>query len=120
MDAHSVLAEESISTRVMSGLNGTEDRVDGAKLVIRPPDGITAERLTRILQCHAARALLGQDEQAVLRDDPFWLPNAWIHVDVRPEDGNYAVRLEADDLPTSIKIAERAREYAATHALAAR
>src|SRR5271157_3464665 len=38
----------------------TEERVNGAKLTVRPPKGVSAEQLTRILQCHGARVLLGQ------------------------------------------------------------
>jgi hypothetical protein len=114
-----VLEVKPLYSHVITGTNGAEERVDGAKLVVRPPEGISAERMTRMIQCHAARALLGKVDRASFPDDPFWMPDTWISVEVRPENGNYAVVLEANDLPTNIKLAARAREYAAAHTAAA-
>jgi hypothetical protein len=114
-----VIKAEPLHSHVITGMNGSEERVDGAKLVIRPPEGISAERMTRIIQCHAARALLGRIDRSNFPDDPFWLPNTWVSVEVRPEEGNYAVVLEANDLPTNLRLAARVREYAAARAMAA-
>jgi hypothetical protein len=115
----SVLEAEPLHSHVITGMNGAEERVDGAKLVVRPPEGISAERMTRILQCHAARALLGRIDRTRFPDDPFWLPDTWVSVEVRPENGNYAVILEANDLPRNLLLAKRVREFAAAHAVAA-
>jgi hypothetical protein len=112
-----VIRSEPLYSHVMSGSGGAEERVDGAKLVVVPPAGVSAERMTRILQCHGARALLGKVEPTSSPEDPFWLPNAWVTIEVKPEDGNYAVTLEANDIPTNLELATRARAYAAAHPL---
>jgi hypothetical protein len=114
----SVIKAEPLYSHVISGTDDAEERVDGAKLVIRPPDGISAERMTRIIQCHAARALLGKLDRAGFPDDPFWRPDTWISVEVRPENGNYAVVLEANDVTTNLQVAAQARRYALGRALA--
>jgi hypothetical protein len=111
-----VLKAEPLYSHVITGANGAEERVDGAKLVIRPPDGVSADRMTRIIQCHSAQALLGKIDRSAFPDDPFWLPNTWVSVEVRSEAGNYAVVLEANDLPTNIELAHRVLAYAESHA----
>jgi hypothetical protein len=114
LERASVLRAEPLYSHVITGNNGAEERVDGAKLLIRPPPGISAERMTRIIQCHSARALLGKVDRAAFPDDPFWLPDTWVSVEVRPEDGNYAVTLEANDIQTNIRLAARAKAFANT------
>lgn len=37
-------------------------------------------------------------------------------IDVRPENGNYAVILEADDIASNIQLARRAESFAKRHA----
>jgi hypothetical protein len=118
LEAASVIHAEPLYSHVMTGNNGAEERVDGAKLVIRPPVGVSADRMTRIIQCHSARALLGQVDRSQFPDDPFWLPETWVSVEVRPENGNYTVTIEANDVPSNIRLAARAKAYAASHSLA--
>jgi len=113
----SVVRVEPLYSHVLTGNNGAEERVDGVKLLIRPPEGVTPERMTRILQCHDARALLGKVDRSAFPDDPFWLPGTWVSVEVRAESGNYAVILEADDVTTNLRLAERAKIFAQAHPL---
>lgn len=112
LESASVIRSEPLYSHVITGNNGSEQRVDGAKLLVRPPEGVSAEQMTRIIQCHSARALLGKVDRAQFPDDPFWLPGTWVSVEVRPENGNYAVTLEANDVPTNLKLAARAKAYA--------
>jgi len=97
--------------------NGSEERVNGAKLFVRPPKGVSAEQLTRILQCHSARVLLGQLSSSV-PNDPYWLPDTWVNIDVKPENGNFAVDLSADSVRTNLEVVGRANHYADEHMLA--
>jgi hypothetical protein len=118
MQSASVIKAEPLYSHVLThGSNDAEERVDGAKLVIRPPEGVSPERMTRILQCHGARALLGKVDRASLPGDPFWLPDTWVSVEVKSENGNYAVTLEANDAPSNIKLAARAMAFAEAHPL---
>jgi hypothetical protein len=90
--------------------------VDGAKIVVRPPEGVSAEHLSRILQCHSAQVLLGEQGKVVA--DPFWLPGTWLNIDVKPEHGNYAVTLEADTVADNLKLAAHATAFAKAQAVA--
>jgi hypothetical protein len=115
MERTDVLGAAPLYSHVMTGTNGSEERIDGAKVVVRPPVGLSSEDLTRALQCHSARAVLGEGDRSQLVDDPFWLPGSWVTIEVRPENGNYAVILEAEGLSANIRLAERAESYAKRH-----
>jgi len=111
-----VLSVEPLYTHVMTG-NTAEDRVNGAKLVVRPPEGVSAEQMTRVLQCHSARVLLGQIASKI-PNDPYALPDQWVHIAVRPQDGNFAVILSADTVRENLELYGRANHYADEHMLA--
>jgi hypothetical protein len=110
-----VLKAEPIYSHVISGRNNAEDRVSGAKLLVRPPEGVSAERMTRVLQCHSARVLLGQIDRAQFPDDPYVLPDAWVDIDVKPEAGNFAVTLQSDSISRNLQVLSQATAYAGTH-----
>lgn len=114
LQASTVLKAEPIYSRVHTNGN-EEDRVSGAKLLIRPQEGVTADRLARVLQCHSARVLLGQVDRSQLPDDPTWLPDAWVDIDVTPEAGNFAVTLRSDTVAKNLQVLNRASAFAETH-----
>jgi hypothetical protein len=101
----------------MRSNTSSEQHVNGAKLLVRPPQGVSAEQLTRILQCHSARALLGQLRNSVA-NDPYWLPDAWVTIDVTAENGNFAVTLATDTVRDNLRVYGRANQYADEHMLA--
>jgi|CZKU01.1.fsa_nt_gi hypothetical protein len=115
LETTKVIASEPIYSNVPTGYDGIERRANGAKLLIRPPEGMSAERMTRILQCHSARELLGRTDLAELANDPYWLPGAWLDIRVTPDDGNFAVTLEAATITESIQVYARAAAYADAH-----
>jgi hypothetical protein len=114
-----VIRSEPIYSNIPSTYGDIEHRVNGAKLLVRPPEGVSAERMTRILQCHSARELLGQSDRPDLASDPYWLPGAWLEIAVTPEDGNFAITLEADTIAKSLQVYARAVAYADAHPLSA-
>jgi hypothetical protein len=116
MRSMTVLRSEAIYSHFRTGNNNSEERVSGAKLVVRPPSGITADQLTRALQCHSARVLLGQ--AAGVQDDPTSLPNSWVDIDVQAEHGNFAVTLTADSVRENLQVLRRATKYADEHQVA--
>jgi hypothetical protein len=89
--------------------------VTGAKLLVRPPPGVSSLDMTRALQCHSAKMLLGQVDPATFRDDPYSLPGAWVDIDVKPEGGNLAVRVTADRVPENLALVHRAMAFADAH-----
>lgn len=107
-----VLRASPLYSHVISGKNSTEDRVTGARLLVRPPEDVSPERMTRILQCHSARALLGQVDTSRFADDPYWLPDAWLDIQVTPDNGNYEVVVRADSIPDGLQVLRRATAFA--------
>jgi hypothetical protein len=114
LETTTVLRADPIYSHVHTNGND-EDRVSGAKLLIRPPEGVTADRFALILQCHSARVLLGQVDRSQLPDDPTWLPDAWVDIDVTPEAGNFAVTLRSDSVSKNLQVLNRASAFAGTH-----
>jgi hypothetical protein len=100
----------------MTSNNSSEERVCGAKLIVRPPAGVSAEAMTRALQCHSARVVLGA--AAAVQDDPTLLPDGWVDIDVKPEEGNFAITLSADTVRENLQVLGRATRYAGEHQLA--
>jgi len=113
-----VLDVEPLYSFAHSSYMHGEERVVGAKLLIRPPAGTTAETLTRILQCRNARLLLGQGDVTAVPHDPYSLPNAWVNVEVTSQDGNFAVALTAESFGDNLTVLDRAKTYAEDHVLA--
>jgi hypothetical protein len=118
LQANAVLYIKPLYHHIIVNPNNAEDRIAGAKLVLRPPAGVTAEDLTRILQCHSARVLLGKVSPADVPDDPYWLADRWLDIQVTPENGNYAVTVVADSVHDNIEVLDRATRYAQGHMLA--
>jgi hypothetical protein len=114
LQATTVLQAEPIYSHIHTNTN-EEERVSGAKLLIRPPEGISADRLAGVLQCHSARLLLGQIDRSQIPDDPYWLPDAWLDINVTPEGGNLAVTLRADTVTKNLAVLSRATAFADTH-----
>jgi hypothetical protein len=112
-----VLRMEPIYSLV-SAKDGSENRVSGAKLLVQPPQGLSANQMDRILQCHSAAVLLGHVSGAAVPNDPYWLPDSWVNIDVKPEGGNFAVTLTADSVRDNLRVLGRASHYADEHQLA--
>jgi hypothetical protein len=113
-----VLEVKPIYSHMSTANNGSEDRVSGAKLVVRPPAGVTAEEMTRLLQCRSARILLGQMASDAVSSDPYWLPDTWVNIDVKPENGNFAITASADTVHDNIELFGRVKKYADQRMLA--
>jgi hypothetical protein len=95
-------------------------KIEGTKLLVRPPVAMSSEQLSRNLQCASARAALGRVDPGALPNDPYGLPGAWVDIDVNPEGDNFAVTLRADSVPHNILLLRRATAFAAAQRAAAR
>jgi hypothetical protein len=116
--ATTVVGVEPLYSHILSGNNNSEERVNGAKLYLRPRPDVTSEQLMRVLRCHGARALLAQLSGAAVPDDPYWLADTWVDIDVRVERGNLVATLSADSVPNGLLVLGRANRYAGEHMLA--
>jgi len=113
-----VLRLDPIYSHVLTTNSGSEQRVNGAKLLVVPPQGMSTSQMDRILECHSAAVLLGKVSSAAIPSDPYWLPNSWVDIDVKPEGGNFAVTLTADTVRDNLQVLRRASHYADEHQLA--
>jgi hypothetical protein len=80
---------------------------------------MSSEQMTRVLQCHSARVLLGQVNSNTVPNDPYWLPDTWVNIEVKPENGNFAIALSADSVRENLQVYGRANHYADDHMVAA-
>jgi hypothetical protein len=90
-------------------------QVFGVKLVLRQPEGVSAEQLAQMLRCHNVRVLLGQVGSSQLPNDPYWLPDSWVEIEVKPDAGNLVVTLNGDTVSDNLRILHRATAFAAAH-----
>lgn len=91
-------------------------QVFATRIVMRPPEGVSVDRMTRVLQCHTARQTLGRADDAPIANDPFYLPNTWLTINVREEDGNFVAVIGADTTDQNLTELRRAKAYAAARA----
>jgi hypothetical protein len=87
--------------------------VTATRIVLRPPPGVSSARMTRILQCHSARVVLGRPEGVALPNDPYVLPETWLDIDVKEEEGNYVAIVSADTVAENLRVLQRAQAFAA-------
>jgi hypothetical protein len=111
-----VLHVEPLYAHVMTGADDAAERVNGAKMIVVPPNGVSAEELTRALQCHGARTLLGQIGSAP--NEPYSLPDRWVSITVKAEEGNFTVTLSSDTVHDNLQLYSRAHRYVDEHPLA--
>ena len=102
-----------VEPRYMFASGQVIGKVTGARMVVRPPDGVTIDRLTRILQCHGAQAFLGHVDPAPLPHDPYFMPDAWVSINVKEQEGNYVVVLETDTVTNNLRLLRQVNEFAA-------
>jgi hypothetical protein len=95
---------------VQTGSN-REARLHGAELRLHPLPGMTAELMMRTLSCRSARLVLGRVEGSP--NEPYWLPDGWVKIDVRSDDGSFVVALEGEDLPEAKDVLARAQAFRA-------
>jgi hypothetical protein len=114
LEASRVLRADPIYSEMHSSTTDYE-LVSGATLQVSVPEGVSADRLTHILQCHSAAVLLGQVDRSKFAEDPTWLPNAWLDIDVKPAGGHLAVTLSANTVAKNLQVLHRATAFADGH-----
>jgi len=115
LDGSAVLRVDPLYSYIHSVRTGTETRVSGVKLLVAPPQGMSASEMLRVLQCHAVRAALGRFDPSSLTDDPFALAGAWVGVGMSYEGVSLAVTVEASTVSGNLELLDRAHAYAAAH-----
>ena len=78
-------------------------QVFGVRVFVRPPSGVTADRLALALQCDNARGLL-QGETSPSPADLYRLPDAWVYAEVAASSDGLVITLSSDSVADNIRI----------------
>jgi hypothetical protein len=103
-------AVEPAYSYVLGGPNGREARMRGAKLHVKPAEGLTREIIARGLECHEANVVLGRGRE--LENDPYVLPRRWLDIDDESERSGFAVLVQTNDIDDAKAALARARTFA--------
>lgn len=106
-----VVSVEPLYSNASSGKSGSQAMLRGATVVVSALPGVTPEWLDRALECHGAKAMLGHVQSPP--NDPFWLPDASIDIDVRPAKDGFDIALSAFSADDARQILARANAFAA-------
>jgi predicted methyltransferase len=85
----------------------------GARMYLLPAasHGQGPEEITRSLECHQMRAILGQIE--VRDDDPYVLPDRWLDINTHSEGDGFSVRVTTDSIADAKRVLDRAERHVA-------
>jgi hypothetical protein len=88
---------------------GPSSEVRGVSITVSALPGMTAESLGRDLQCHSAKAMLGDSHAAW--DDPFDLPGSFVAIDVRAAGYGFEVAVAGSSSDEGYAILTRAQAF---------
>jgi hypothetical protein len=100
---------EPSTARVPGGPNGTEARLRGARIHLRPAGPTSREWLTRALECHQMAVTLGT--AAMSDDDPYAIAGRWLSIDVLSERDGFVAVVESSEIEDARRILDRARRF---------
>ena len=105
-------AVQSVEALYTSGETapGARSEVRGVSITVQALPGMTAESLDRALECHSARAALGDSRAAW--DDPFFLPGSFVGIDVRAAGYGFEVQVAGSSSDEGYAILTRAQAFA--------
>lgn len=102
---------EPAYAHVQSGPSFYQAHLRGARVHLRPIAALSRESITRSLECHQSRVVLGAIQGAV--DDPYGVPGRWLDIDVDSDKDGFVVQLGSDDMSTARDVLDRAKRFAA-------
>ncbi len=112
--AETVEAAEPFYAAVASGgrgVGGNYSQLIGASIRLRAVKGFTAQWLDRALECHSARRLLGRIPATALLDDPFWLPDRTVRIEVAATHAGFQVFVRGQNIRDAEEILTRANAF---------
>jgi hypothetical protein len=109
-------AIESVEPLYNNGLGGARtghwSMLAGSVVTVRALPGVTAEWLTRALECHSARRAVGSIPESSMPNDPFWLPGRMVEIDAQSAHGSFRVEVRAAHPAEARELLDRARAFA--------
>ena len=92
-----------------SASRGSNPRLQGAAIVVRPVQGETAEWLNRALECHGAHQLVAHAKGTTVRADPFWLEDSIVNIEVTSARDGFRIRVTGESSADAREILARAQ-----------
>jgi hypothetical protein len=88
---------------------GSNPRLQGAAIVVRPVQGETAEWLNRALECHGAHQLVSHAKGASVQADPFWLADSLVNIEVTSTRDGFRIQVTGESSADAREILARAQ-----------
>ena len=110
-----VIKSQPLYSMVNSKDVPVSSRVNGATVVVQPPNGVTTAELTSLLRCHSARAVLAKGNTATFASDPFYLADSWLDIDVKEVQGSYVITIGAGSVHDGLEAVRNANGFARDH-----
>ena len=108
-----VSGEQPLYRPARSGRGGATPLLVGARFEMEARPGLTAQWMERILRCHEARSLLQAHAAQAITDDPFWLRDAWLEIDVEPGHAHFFAEVRGETASQGEQIHARAQALVA-------
>jgi hypothetical protein len=86
----------------------------GTAITVRAIPGVTAEWLTRALECHSARRVMGSIPSSATPNDPFWLPGRMIDIEAQSAHGAFRIEVRGAGPAEGRQVLDRARAFTRT------
>jgi hypothetical protein len=112
LDGTAIESVEPLYISVGGYKTSSATELAGSTLKVRPLPGITAEWLTRALECHSAKRMTGNIASTVAPNDPFWLPGKMVEIDARSAHDGFQVDVRAAGPIEGHQVLDRAKAFA--------
>jgi|SRR5580658_4599331 hypothetical protein len=111
LDGTAIESVEPLYVSVGGYKTSSATELAGSTLKVRPLPGVTAEWLTRALECHSAKRMMGNIASTV-SPDPFWLPGKIVEIDARSAHDGFLVDVRAAGPVDGHQVLDRAKAFA--------
>jgi hypothetical protein len=110
LDGAALQGVQPLYSTTESGKSGIGVELRGAVVKVAALQGVTDVWLDRALECHGAKATLGHVRAA--ENDPFWLPDSTVDIDVRSAKDGFDVAVTGHSSADARQVLARASAFA--------
>jgi hypothetical protein len=111
LDGSAIESVEPLYNSVVGYKSGQFTELAGTAIKVRAVQGVTAEWLTRALECHSAKRVLGTIASTVAPNDPFWLPGRTVDIDATSAHDGFRVEVRAAGPVEGREVLDRAKAF---------
>jgi hypothetical protein len=112
LDGSAIESVEPLYNSVVAYKTGGFSELTGTAITVRALPGVTAEWLTRALECHSAKRVMASGSSTAATNDPFFLPGRMVEIDARSAHGGFRVEVRAAGPVDGHQVLDRAKAFA--------